>query len=76
MALANVDPNKAESLTIKVAKSLHGAQGQILTGNALDTHNTFENPHVIQPASMSVKAKNGELNLELAAKSIVVLAIE
>ncbi|WP_293747109.1 alpha-L-arabinofuranosidase C-terminal domain-containing protein [uncultured Paraglaciecola sp.] len=76
LALANVDANNAESLTIKAEQSLHTAVGQILTGNKLDTHNTFENPHVIQPASISVNAKNGDLSFMLAPKSIVVFSIE
>lgn len=76
LALANVDANNAESITIKAKTSLHTAVGQILTGNKLDTHNTFENPHVIQPASISVNAKNGDLSFMLAPKSIVVFAID
>jgi alpha-N-arabinofuranosidase len=76
LALANVDANNAESITIKAKTSLHTAVGQILTGDKLDTHNTFENPHVIQPASISVNAKNGDLSFMLAPKSIVVFAIE
>lgn len=76
LALANVDANNAESITIKAKTSLQTAIGQILTGDKLDTHNTFENPHVIQPASISVNAKNGDLSFTLAPKSIVVFAIE
>ena len=52
------------------------ATGRILTGPAIDTHNTFERPNTIQPAAYSARSSGGKLVLDLPAKSIVVVAVE
>ena len=57
--------------------SLSGkATGRILTGPALDTHNTFDNPNTIQPAAYSGRSSGGRLVFELPAKSVAVVAVE
>ena len=73
LALVNVDPNRPA----RVTTSLSGkATGRILTGPALDTHNTFDNPNTIQPAAYSGRSSGGRLVFELPAKSVAVVAVE
>jgi alpha-N-arabinofuranosidase len=73
LALVNVDPHRPA----RVATSLSGrATGRILTGPAIDTHNTFERPNTIQPAAYSARSTGGKLVFDLPAKSIVVVAVE
>ena len=64
LALVNVDPN----LPARITTSLSGrASGRILSGPALDTHNTFESPDTIQPAAYSGRSVGGRLVFDLPA---------
>ena len=73
LALVNVDPDRSA----RVTTSLGGrATGRILTGPAIDTHNTFERPNTIQPAAYSARSSGGRLVFDLPAKSIAVVAVE
>ena len=76
LSLVNLDPNKASKIEIDAGEKIKGAQGQILTANEMDAHNTFAKPTRIKPAKYSAKAKNGNLVLELPAKSVVVVALQ
>lgn len=73
LSLTNTDPNKAA----RVATNLSGnARGRILTGPAIDTHNTFDKPNTIMPAPYSARSSGGKLTFDLPAKSVVVVAVE
>ena len=73
LALVNVDPNRPARLTTGLSGT---ATGRILTGPALDTHNTFDNPNTIQPAAYSARSSGGKLVFDLPAKSVAVVAVE
>jgi alpha-N-arabinofuranosidase len=54
----------------------HGVSGQILTAGAINAINTIENPTAVQPASFSgAHVTGGVLNLDLPAKSVVMLTL-
>jgi alpha-N-arabinofuranosidase len=73
LALVNLDPHRSAD----VATNLTGAaRGRILTGPAIDTHNTFETPDNIRPGPFAGTNESGKLVFKLPAKSIAVLAIE
>jgi alpha-N-arabinofuranosidase len=73
LALVNVDPNRPA----RVTTSLSGrATGRILTGPAIDTHNTFDRPNTIQPAAYSARSSGGKLVFDLPAKSVVVVSVD
>jgi alpha-N-arabinofuranosidase len=73
LALVNLDPHRAAH----VATGLKGpANGQILTGPAMDTHNTFAAPDTIHPAAYAGRTVGGKLSFDLPAKSIAVVAVE
>jgi len=51
--------------------------GQVLTGVAMNTHNTFENPDAIKPADFSAfKTTDAGFTVTLPAKSVVALEVE
>jgi alpha-L-arabinofuranosidase len=73
LALVNLDPNRPAHVTTNLDGMAHG---QILTGPAMDTRNTFEAPDTIHPVPFSAGNPGGRLVIELPAKSVAVLAVE
>ncbi|MDQ8755190.1 alpha-L-arabinofuranosidase C-terminal domain-containing protein [Sphingosinicella sp. LHD-64] len=77
LALVNLDPNRpARVVTNVTGMTVRGARGRLLTGPALDTHNSFDQPDRIQPAAYSGRVEGGRLVLDLPAKSVAVVAVE
>jgi alpha-N-arabinofuranosidase len=78
VSLTNANPNAA----ITVACSLTGVtakkvSGRVLTAPAVNSHNTFESPHLVEPAKFGGARIAGEkLTVELPPKSVVVLELE
>jgi alpha-N-arabinofuranosidase len=53
------------------------ATGRIITANAMDARNTFEQPNALTPAAFNgAQIAGGVLKLTLPAKSVVVLDLE
>jgi alpha-N-arabinofuranosidase len=76
LALVNLDPNRAASVTTSIAGvQARGASGRILTGGAIDTHNTFDQPNRIQPAAFSGRVQGGRLVFDLPPKSVAVVVV-
>lgn len=73
LALVNVDPNRAATVSTLMGKS---AAGRLLTGPAMDTHNSFAAPDTIRPVPFSGVLRDGRLTFDLPAKSIAVVAVE
>lgn len=73
LSLTNTDPSRAARVTTNLSGN---ARGRILTGPALDTHNTFDKPNTIQPAPYSARSSGGKLTLDVPAKSVVVVSVE
>lgn len=77
LALVNTDPHKAQKLSLALDKGqIKGVSGQVLTAKLMDAHNTFAQPNAIKPSPYTAKAKAGKLQLELPAKSVIVVAVE
>ena len=74
LALVNLNPHQA----VNVVTNLKGrARGAVLTGPDMDTHNTFESPATLIPKSFLGRASSsGRVELELPAKSVVVVRID
>ncbi len=73
LALVNTDPNKA----VHLVTNLPGAgKGQILTGPAMDSHNTFTAPNAIHPVAFSGTSENGKAAFDLPARSVAVVAVQ
>jgi alpha-N-arabinofuranosidase len=72
LALVNLDPHHVAQVVTGLSGS---AMGQILTGPAMDTHNTFTAPDMIHPVAYSGRESGGKLTFELPAKSVAVVAV-
>ncbi|MCP5412394.1 MAG: alpha-N-arabinofuranosidase [Alphaproteobacteria bacterium] len=73
LALVNTDPHRPAH----VVTNLDGTgKGRILTGPAMDTHNTFDAPNTIHPAAFSGTSEGGKAVFDLPAKSVAVVAIQ
>lgn len=78
VALSNVDPEQPNTVTIAL-DGLNAASvtGTILTAPAINSHNTFDNPDVVKPASFTnARIDGGKLVVTLPAKSLVVLKLQ
>jgi alpha-N-arabinofuranosidase len=78
ISLVNLDANRAAQITAKLAGvSAKGVNGQILTAPVMNTHNTFDSPDTLKPASFSeASIKGDEVTATLPSKSVVVLEIQ
>jgi alpha-N-arabinofuranosidase len=73
LSLTNTDPDTPARVTTNLSGN---ARGRILTGPAIDTHNTFDKPNTIQPTVYSAQSSGGKLTLDVPAKSVVVVSVE
>lgn len=77
LTLANLDPNRSLPVTCTVhGQTVNQISGRILTAETIDTHNTFDQPNLVQPRAFDgVTIHNGNLAITLPAKSVVALAL-
>lgn len=77
LSLCNTNPNSAIEITCNVrGLNPNTVTGQILTGDSITTHNTFDDPNIIQPTTFSGASINGnDLTIALPSKSVVVLML-
>jgi len=77
-SLANLDPNEAAEVTLRIAGGRpRNPAAQILTGEAMDSHNSFEAPATIEPEAFDgFRVDGGALIVSLPAKSIVVIELD
>jgi alpha-N-arabinofuranosidase len=78
VGLTNVDPNKATTVSVKL-DGVTGAtvSGRILTGTAIDAHNTFDAPETVKPVAFTgATLQGGVLTVAIPAKAIVMLDIK
>lgn len=78
VSLVNIDPTKAQDITINVTGvNASGVTGRILTSAKVQDYNTFENPGKIQPAAFSgASLKTNVLAVKLPPVSVVVLELK
>jgi alpha-N-arabinofuranosidase len=76
LAITNVDPNQSAELEVSLAGiNAKSAAGETLTAPKVDSVNTFDAPNTVVPKAISAKAQDGKLTLELAPKSVTVIAV-
>ena len=75
VGLANLDPNKAVTVTATLAGvTATGVGGQILTAPAMNALNNFEQPAAVKPVAFDgAQLANGTLTVTLPPKSVVML---
>ncbi|MEN6577188.1 MAG: alpha-N-arabinofuranosidase [Phycisphaerales bacterium] len=78
VSLANIDPHNAVQVTAQLqGEKASRISGQVLTAGEINSHNTFENPAVVEPVAFSdARITETGFTTMLPAKSIVVLEIE
>jgi alpha-L-arabinofuranosidase len=77
LAITNVDPNQPAEMEVSLAgMNAKSAAGETLTAPKADSVNTFDAPNTVVPKPVSAKAQDGKLTLELAPKSVTVIAVE
>lgn len=77
LAITNVDPNRAVEIDLNtVGLTAKFATGETLTAPKVDSINTFDKPNTVAPKSISAKAANGKLILNLEPKSVTVVSVE
>jgi len=76
LAVVNLDPERPVRIHAAVAgTAMRGAHGQVLTAGEVDSINTFDSPHRVQPTPIDGVAAAGAVLLELPAKSVSVLQL-
>ena len=77
VSLVNTNPHDAITITCKLAgASAKAVSGRVLTAPAVDSHNTFAAPHVVQPAAFNGASLTGDtLTVALPPKSVVALEL-
>jgi alpha-N-arabinofuranosidase len=73
LALVNLDPARPARVTTNLDAPAHG---RLLTGPAMDSHNSFEHPDTIHPVPFAGGLVDGKLVLDLPPKSIAVVALD
>jgi alpha-N-arabinofuranosidase len=77
LALTNLDPNQPVEIDASVSGiTAKSAAGETLTAPKVDSVNTFDEPNTVVPKPVSAKVQGGKLVLELAPKSVTVVAVE
>ena len=78
MSIINIDPHRSAELRIDLRGMEAGlVSGRILSADAINSHNTFENPEEVKPEEFSAGSfKKGTLTTTIPAKSIVVMEVE
>jgi alpha-N-arabinofuranosidase len=77
LSLVNTHPGQEQSVTCEIVGSTGKAlSGQVLTAPAIQAHNTFEQPHAVEPAAFEdANWQSDRLQVKLPPKSVVVLQL-
>ena len=76
IALVNLSATDQIEIAAKIQGfEPHSASGTVLTGNAIDAHNTFDKPDTVKPAPLTVGWEAGVMKVALPARSVSVITI-
>ncbi|MDG5471617.1 alpha-N-arabinofuranosidase [Jeotgalibacillus sp. ET6] len=79
ISLCNLNYREESVVSIQLrglVGEINEVSGRVLTGNEANAHNTFEEPHRVQPGELeSFTLQDGELTVTLPAMSVSVLTI-
>jgi alpha-N-arabinofuranosidase len=77
LELTNVDPNEPVEIEVTLAGiKAKSATGETLTAPKVDSVNTFDAPHTLQPKPILAKVQGDKLVLKLEPKSVTVISVE
>ena len=76
LALVNVDPDRPARLDAAIdGVRPRSAAGELLTGNAVDSHNGFDRSPEVAPRPFAGRVSGGKLLFELPPKSVAVVEV-
>lgn len=77
VALSNLDPNKANRVTVRLdGVKASAVAGRLLTAPAINARNTFDAPDAVRPVAFDgAGLKGSDLIVTLPARSVVVLEL-
>ena len=77
IGMVNLDPHAGAGVSVGIEGApVSAVTGKVLTAEAMDAHNTFENPETLHPIPFTgARLEGGRLDLRLPAKSVVVLEL-
>ena len=77
ITVGNIDPDNTAELVIDISgMNATSATGKVLTGDAMNSHNTFENPDEVKLAALKgIKLTDNKLNVKLPARSVSLITI-
>jgi alpha-N-arabinofuranosidase len=73
LALVNTDPEKQAHLLTNLTGTAHG---RILTGPAMDSHNSFDAPNLVHPVPFNGSNDGGKLTFDLPPRSVAVVSLD
>jgi alpha-N-arabinofuranosidase len=77
VAMVNTHPREAKEVDLRVAGArAAGVSGQVLSAEAMDARNTFQQPQAVRPVAYSARANGGKLSVKLPPKAVMVVAVE
>jgi alpha-N-arabinofuranosidase len=78
LSLVNTLPDRDETVTIEVrGQTVATVAGRILTGPAINAHNTFATPDLVKPSPFQgARIVEGKVRVALPARSVVLLKLE
>ena len=78
ISVCNLDPHNPAELVCELRGiEVKKVSGRVLTADAMNAHNTFDNQHGLKPAVFNTMELKGDvLTATLPAKSVVVLEVE
>ncbi len=76
LALVNLDPHREATVSARIEGAAAGAAaGEVLTAAAMDSHNSFADPHAIAPVPFRGVRRGKRLVFRLPPKSVAVVAL-
>jgi alpha-N-arabinofuranosidase len=77
ITFVNADPHRARSVQAELrGAAVSGVTGQVLTGEGMNAHNTFEDPDRVKPAAFGGARLSGDtLSIELPPMSVVMVEL-
>jgi len=76
LAFVNLDPVRGARISATLpGTEIRRASGRLLTADAMDAHNSFDQPNAVVPAPLDPKLSGHKLTFELPPKSVAVLTV-
>jgi alpha-N-arabinofuranosidase len=76
LSFTNVDPKAPVAITTMLSgMTARSASGEVLTGAAIDSVNTFDAPDAVAPRPVPVTLEGQRLSLTLAPRSVTVVGV-